>query len=125
MNLLYPAALPADRARFAHYRSVLGPGEGPLDETRFRRELQTLVRGDEKLLVEGGPHGGARVFDLAADPAELAGEPAPEAGLLEEIAAWARSLEAPPASDKDGLDPRAAAEQEARLGAIGYGGGDD
>jgi len=132
MSLLDPSALPGNRARFAQYlndfgviSTVLGPGEGPIDVARFRRELGALVRGDEKLLVEGGEGGVTRIFDLDEDPAELNGRSSEGSPLLTEFEAWAKSLTRPPASDKGGLDPRAAAEQEARLGAIGYGGGDD
>ena len=130
MSLLDPAALPAERARFASYlndfgvlTSVLGPGDEPVDPRRFQRELDVLVHEDWKLTEAPGGLEPPRLIDLAGDPAEA--QPAQDATALAELgaqlAAWREALQAAPPSDKDGIDPRELADQEARLGAIGYG----
>ena len=129
-SLLDPGALPTDRARFAHYlddfgllTEVVGPGEGPPDADRFRRPLRAVVRGERKLVVEDPPGAGAAAYDLAADPGEATPLAAPT-DLAEELEAWTRGLAPAPQRQAPALDPRAAAEQEARLRALGYGGDD-
>jgi hypothetical protein len=84
--------------------------------------LVAVVLGDEKLLRT--PDGGERLFDLAADPAELvdlaAERPASRARLAALLDDWLADHPPPGPGDGEALTP----ERRRVLEALGYAGDD-